>query len=218
MATTSIGGVITKVVTLRYPDRVNTSILDGIGLNVKRADNLVVITGQSGRVDTAVDILHQLDTPAPPRTPLPPPKNIQLTAYLVIASAGTAAPAPQGTPVPKEIEPAVTQVSSMFSYKSFTLLDAIIMRTTDGGAGNVSGLVAGGAYEMNLRRINITPDASGDLFRLTLFQLSLKRGNGTVAMTTDVDVKDGQKAVVGKANFDGASDALIVILTAKVVE
>jgi len=215
-------GDVTKVVTLQYSDRVNTSILDGIGLVVKRADNLVVITGPQARVDTAVDILHQLDTPAPPRTPLPPPKNIQLTAYLVIASSGAALP--QSAPVPKEIEPAVAQVSSMFSYKSFNLLDAIIMRTTDGGGGSVSGQIPGGAYTMNLRRIGISPaEPSGDLFRLAGYKLELRQGNGNdniVAIGSDVDVKDGQKAVVGKANFDRSSDAraLIVILTAKVVE
>jgi hypothetical protein len=220
-----MGGSITKVITLKYPDRVNTGILDGIGLNVKRADNLVVITGQAGRVDTAEAILHQLDTPAPPRSPLPPPKNIQLTAYLVIASAGTTAP--QGTPVPKDIEAAVTQVSSMFSYRSFSLLDAIIMRTTDNsGAGSVNGVVAIGSYRMSLRRISITAESSGDLFHISNFDLNMQISRVRLAkeelvpvdFVSDIDVKDGQKAVVGKANFDGASDALIVILTAKVVE
>ncbi len=219
---------VTKVVTLKYPDRVNTNILDGIGLVVKRADNLVVITGPPSRVETAEAILHQLDTPTPPRPVVPPPKNIQLTAYLVIASAGGAVP--QGTTVPKDIESAVTQVSSMFSYKSFSLLDAIIMRTTDGAQkrASVNGLVIaiGNSYRMSLRRISITTESSGDLFHISNFDLNMqvdrirngKQESVPVDFASDIDVKDGQKAVVGKANFDGASDALIVILTAKVVE
>jgi hypothetical protein len=35
---------------------------------------------------------------------------------------------------------------------------------------------------------------------------------------TDVDVREGQKVVVGKSNISGSVDALILIVTAKVVE
>jgi hypothetical protein len=115
----------------------------------------------------------------------------------------------------------------MFSYKSFSLLDAIIMRTTDGAqGGGVNGVLAIGSYRMALRRINLTPESSGDLFHISNFELGMqvdrvrnaKEETVPVNFASDVDIKDGQKAVVGKANFDGASDALIVILTAKVVE
>jgi hypothetical protein len=37
-------------------------------------------------------------------------------------------------------------------------------------------------------------------------------------MSTDVDVREGQKVVVGKANMDGSDRASIVVLMAKVVE
>ena len=36
-------------------------------------------------------------------------------------------------------------------------------------------------------------------------------------VNTDVDVREGQKVVVGKSNF-GAEDAFILVVTAKVVE
>jgi hypothetical protein len=37
-------------------------------------------------------------------------------------------------------------------------------------------------------------------------------------INTDVDVREGQKVVVGKANMDGSDRASIIVLTAKVVE
>ena len=37
-------------------------------------------------------------------------------------------------------------------------------------------------------------------------------------INTSIDVREGQKVVVGKANIDNADSALILILTAKVVE
>ena len=37
-------------------------------------------------------------------------------------------------------------------------------------------------------------------------------------INTDVDIREGQRVVVGKANMDGTDRASIVVLTAKVVE
>jgi len=37
-------------------------------------------------------------------------------------------------------------------------------------------------------------------------------------IATDVDIREGQKVVVGKANMDGSDRASIVVLTAKVVD
>jgi hypothetical protein len=37
-------------------------------------------------------------------------------------------------------------------------------------------------------------------------------------LQTNIDVKEGQKVVVGKSNFNGNEDAMILIVTVKVVE
>ena len=37
-------------------------------------------------------------------------------------------------------------------------------------------------------------------------------------ISTDVDIREGQKVVVGKVNMDGADRASIVVLAARVVE
>jgi urease alpha subunit len=39
----------------------------------------------------------------------------------------------------------------------------------------------------------------------------------TANISTDVDIRDGQKIVVGKANVTSAQDAVIVVVTAKLV-
>jgi hypothetical protein len=43
-------------------------------------------------------------------------------------------------------------------------------------------------------------------------------GHFEVGVHTDIDVREGQKVVVGKANIDNADNALILVLTAKVIE
>lgn len=39
-----------------------------------------------------------------------------------------------------------------------------------------------------------------------------------VHISTSIDIREGQKVVVGKANIDNADNALILVLTAKVIE
>jgi hypothetical protein len=223
---------VTKVVTLTYPERVSTSIIDGIGLIVKRSENLVAITGPRDRVEMAEAILHQLDVPATPRAPVPPKKDIQFTAYLIIASpTGT-----QTTPLPKELESAVNQVASIMPYKSFHLFDAVIMRGSDGSSGYVGGVlpatqqtfVSGGSFIFRVGRAELTPATPANLLRLQNVELSVSINRGTdregkdkvqmVNLQTSIDMKEGQKVVVGKANIDGSENALLVILTAQIVD
>lgn len=89
------------------------------------------------RVETAEAILHQPDTPTPPRPPAPAQKDVQITAYLIIASpSGT-----QSTPLPKDLAPAVSQVASILPCKSFRLFDAVMMRASHNSNGDVRGVL-----------------------------------------------------------------------------
>ena len=228
---------VTKAITLKYPGRVDTSVLDGIGLVIKRSSDVVVVTGPQERVETAEAILKQLDVPPPPPTPIEQKKDIQLTAYMIIASPS----AMTGTPVPKDLDSAISQVSSIFPYKSYNLFDAVLMRTVEGegreaSRGHVSGALPqgqqtferGGGYDLSLQSIGLTQGPPANLLRLHNFSLVLRILAGTdkdgkdkyqqVNIDTNIDMKEGQKIVVGKANIDGSENALIVILTAKVVD
>ena len=40
----------------------------------------------------------------------------------------------------------------------------------------------------------------------------------TAGFNADIDVREGQKIVVGKSNFDGADGTFFLIVTAKVVD
>jgi hypothetical protein len=228
---------VTKAITLKYPNRVNTNVLDGIGLVIKQSGDIVVITGPPERVDTAEAILKQLDVPPPPPSPVEQKKDIQLTAYMIIASPS----ATTGTPVPKDLDSAISQVSSIFPYKSFNMFDAVLMRMVEGegrdaSRGHVSGALpqgqqtfaGGGSYDFSVQAVGLTPATPANLLRLHNLSLQLRILAGVdkdgkdkyqqVNIDTNIDMKEGQKIVVGKANIDGSENALIVILTAKVVD
>jgi hypothetical protein len=212
------GKAITKAVALQHPDSVDGRVLDDIGLIVKRSGATWVITGTPERVATAEAILKQLDAAPIVRTPSAPRKSIQLTAYLIIASRNEI----PGSPLPKDLESPVNQVASAFPYKSFNLLDSIDLRLLSGSFGSdVKGILPqgqayphGGSYTLSVQRTDLVEETPANLIRISKLSLNLN----DVKVETDVDMRENQKVVVGKANIDGSANALIVILTAKVVE
>jgi ribosomal 50S subunit-recycling heat shock protein len=99
-------------------------------------------------------------------------------------------------------------------------------------------------YTANVERLRVTQDEKGNLVRIDYLNVSVRipyrslaaqmvsdgRG-GTVerqpaghwtsrniSFNTNIDVREGQKVVVGKANIDGAGNALILVVTAKVID
>ncbi len=226
VAATPTEKFVTRVITLKYPNNVSVSILDGIGLTVKRSGDLVAVTGPAEQVSTAETILKQLDVPPKPPVQIPvvARKSIELMAYLIVASRSDA----QGTQVPKDLESTVNQVAATFPYKTFSFVDAVSLRLTSGSGGQVKGalpvqgptapgLRTGGSYQLDVKQVYLMGDS--ELIRIEKFNLGLhSNGNPDATLDTDIDMRPGQKVVVGRANLDGAGNALIVILTAKVAE
>ena len=214
------GKAVTKAVTLQYPQSVDGRVLDDIGLVVRRSGGTWVITGTQERVASGEAILKQLDVPpaSPVRFTPPPRKSIQLTAYLVVASRNEV----PGSPLPKELESPVNQVAAVFPYKEFNLLDAIELRLLNGTAGaEVKGILPqgqtyqhGGNYNLSVARTELVEETPANLIRISKLAIIVN----DVRIETDVDMRENQKIVVGKANIDGSANALIVVLTAKVVE
>jgi hypothetical protein len=87
---------------------------------------------------------------------------------------------------------------------------------------------SGGSYDFSIQSVGLTPATPANLLRLHNLSLTLRILAGVdkdgkdkyqqVNLETNIDMKEGQKIVVGKANIDGSENALIVILTAKVVD
>ena len=166
------------------------------------------------------------------RLDVPPPaaKNIELNAYLVLAS-------PEGTisKMPAELAPVIKQLKTLFSYQAFRLLGALTLRGRDGQGervhGSLPGLVSDPAlplsYEFRTNSAAISSDGKDTTIRVDQLLLSLsvpiKQSGGQwqfqeAQIQTSVDVREGQKVVVGKANIDNADNALILVLTAKVID
>jgi len=155
-------------------------------------------------------------------------KNIEMTAYLLIGgeTAGT-----EPSAMPKELDGVVAQLKNAFAFKSYHLLDILALRTRVGQRASTS---SGGrpmqigdkaAAPTTQFRIN-SAGIGSDETTVRIDGLNLQSripvatgqgqfGYQDVGLQADVDIKQGQKVVIGRVSV--AESALFLVLTAQVV-
>lgn len=188
----------------------------GAQVNADPTMRVLAVSGRRETVAAIEDAIKRLDVPSAE-------KNIELTGYVLLASAQASS-----QPEPPELGAVIRQMHSLFPYKSYRLLDVISLRTRDGGDAAVNGqlapLPAGPAdfrpsYSFNIGRAVVSATDAVRLVRLSGLRLSVVVGPGrSNTISTDIDLREGQKVVVGKASVNGAEEALVLVLSAKVVE
>ena len=168
------------------------------------------------------DAIKRLDVPPPP------PQNIELTVYYLIGgdNEGT------GNALPKDLDSVATQLKNAFPFKAYRLLDALELRTRNGQGGDGSGSpgpnAAGlGATVTQFHMNSASVSQDGSSVRIDNMKAGVKlpvaksttEGGYTyvdLGVNADVDVKPGQKVVVGHLSM-GQNQALFLVLTARVV-
>ena len=202
-------GEITKVFDVRNRDVNDLSgLLNGFGATLKASPALkaIAVTGPPSVVDAIGEAIKRFDVPT---------KNIELTAYLV--SALTQASAQE--PLPKELDGVTKELRNIFTYQGYRLLDKVVLRCREGGPTTVAnGSFGQGpaiAYSITLGSVTVSED---NKIRTIGTNLNLRDSKGgSFFISTGISVREGQKIVVGKTGM-GGSDALILVVTAKVVD
>jgi hypothetical protein len=154
-----------------------------------------------------------------------------LTAYLLVAEQ-----ADTNVKLPADLQPVVKQLRSTFpNYEGYRLLETLVLRTREGGEAEVNGMAPGGKdalppaiYNLRFRSARITSDEKGRVVWLSGMRLGVRVPIPTgpnnqfnyqdTGIMADVDVREGQKVVVGKANLQGPDKALFLVLAAKVID
>jgi hypothetical protein len=216
---------VQKLIELKYanPEYI-ARLLNGPGVNVNYSASMhaVLVRGNPDAVASLEEMIRKLDV-APP--------NVELTVYLV---SGTA----QATQdeLPKDLTPVAKQLHGVFAYKSYRLVESFILRSRalNDGANNASlstnGTLPGtrALYDFRVRAASVT-GGTPRAVRLEGMSLTMRTPTSnvdkdgrpvynTTAINTDLDIGDGQKVVVGKSNLFGTDDALVLVVTAKIVE
>jgi len=203
-----------RVFMLKYADaRHVADVLRvfGYGIQADRDMKVVALSAPAEAMPAIEDAIKRLDVPAAA------PKDVDLSVYLVVASEQPSA----GSNLPPELDPVAVELKKIFSYKSFRLLDSIMLRTQPGNRAFTNGIVDRVAsyrnYDFSAQPSTVSEDAKGRLIRLDNLGLTLHGSGPDASIRTDITVREGQRVVVGKANL-GNDQSLILVVTAKVTE
>ncbi len=223
-----------KLVTLKYADPSTVRrLLSNFGVEIQWDDRskVIALSGLRSRVTTAEDAIKQLDVPAAAQ------KDIELTVYFVVGSDLSAGPGTTlGNPIPQDLQSTVAALKSTFAFKSYALLDVLSLQTRSGVGAETTGHLSGGRLS-NFQVRSASIDGDGTMIRLDHLHAGVKvpvngsmariaaMGNGQTrneyidtGISTDVvDIKEGQRLVIGRSSLDGPDKALILILVAKVI-
>jgi hypothetical protein len=223
-------GAETRVFEFKYarPSEV-ARLVNQYGSGIDDQRKVWVFEGTKEQADKIAEIVKRFDVPPPP---VP---NVEVTIYIMSALGQ-----PSAVAVPAELDGVVKQLKAMFSYKAYQLIDTQVIRVRAGLGGDSSGVVDNGSAvktvsQAKFKSASISTDEKGVAIRIDGLKVGMKipvplpapnKGPTAVkefqyldtGISTDVDVHEGQKYVVGKANMDGSDRASIVVLTAKVVE
>ena len=198
-----------KVFMLKYADaRHVAEVLRvfGYGIQSDRDLKVVAVSAPALAMSAIEDAVKQLDVPAAA------PKDIDLAVYMIVASEQPSA----GSNLPAEMDPVAGELKKIFSYKSFRLLDSIMLRTQPGNRASTSGIAGASRYDFSAMPTAVTDDPNGRLIRLDNLDLTLHvPGDHVASIRTEITVREGQRVVVGKSNL-GSDGSLILVVTAKV--
>jgi hypothetical protein len=227
---------VQRLFVLKYADPVRVASLIGVfaGKAVPNAEMHAVAVSATKEAMTAIEeAIKRLDVPAPA------PQNVELTLWMVIGSAD----ANGSTPVPKDLENVIAQLRNTFAYKSYRLQDVQTLRTRAGqqassmgiaGAVDVGGVSQPITTQVEIGSATVAPDGAIRIDRLRVSsRIPMAQGApptanyqglvntqftyNSVGISADVDVKDGQKVVVGK-NGMTPNEAMFVVLSARVAQ
>ena len=224
--------LVQKVVEVKNVDvRQLADLLVGGNVTVRanEAFRTISLFGPEQNVNDTEEIIKKLDTPRLPARVTS--RNIEMVFYLLVAAPkGTA-----GEALPAELEGVARQLKQIFGYNDFRLVDSSILRTREGERGETVGstVIANvqnaplSGYQIGFARTSVAASDKGSVIRIDGFRFGTKVPYQTmpgswnytdVGFQTNLDIREGQKIVVGKAKYEGSENALVLVITAKAVD
>jgi type II/III secretion system protein len=223
--------LVSKVIPVKYADvrRIN-GLIAIFGATIRADPELRVITasGTASNVAAVEEAIKKLDVPSPPT------RDIDLTMYILAASQQPG----QSEKIPADLGDVVEQMKRVLNYKEFRLLNTVLIRARDGARAGASGAIMDGVgenqkadFDFNFDEANVSSEGKtlsvkirGMHFEvsrpasLVVGDKGAKREGTSATINTSIDLPEGQKVVVGKTTFESPNSALILVLTAKVVD
>ncbi len=207
---------VQKLFVLKYADPVQVvNLVRALGGSADQNTQMraIAVTAEKSAMAVIEDAIKQLDVPSAA------PKNIELTVNLIV---GTDAEHDVGGPIPKELENVVAQLKGAFPFKNYRQVDLIELRTRTGeqaDARSEGGTVNNGSVTtlFRIHAASLAPDGSTVRLDGMLASIHWPAIENNLTLSASVDVKEGQKVVVGRIGVSH-DQALFLVLTAHVVQ
>jgi hypothetical protein len=214
----------TRTVELKYITSRDLGNLLGAFMDLRvtsdRSERLIVLNGSTESVAAAQALIAKLDVA---------PKTVDFTFHILAASAK---PEAGSDKLPAEVESVVKQLRSNLTYQNYRLLDTVTIRGREGREFSARGVLPNNAsYQLNSRDLQVKTGEKGthilsDRFDFSLTALDPVASNygnkeprySSAQISAPLDVREGQKVVLGKANFANIDGAFFVVVIARLVE
>ena len=185
---------------------------------------VLAVDGSVSAVAAIEEAIKRLDVPSSAE------KNLELTFHVLMA--GQQAPA-ENTAVPADLEGVLRNLRALFPYKHYGLSETVFVRVRPDMRADTSGNIAPFRSQPDMPKVMYSLHCMPHLqpgekpvVRLEELKFHMrypyKSGGGyqfnDISISTQIDVREGQKVVVGKAAIDGGEGAIILVVTAKVVD
>ena len=198
-----------RTVELKHTVHQQYGALGAFGINWNGMGNYIVLRGQTESVKAAEAFIAKFDVPR---------KSIEAVLHVLAASPQATA----GEKLPAELEPVIKQLRNNFVYQGFKLLETVVLRSREGGGGQAGGALPTTAdprrtYHVQFREVSISDADKGHVIRFDRFSFSTRSIDPTASklnnkieytganLMADIDVREGQRVVVGKANLKAAT-------------
>ncbi len=176
----------------------------------------VVMSGPPESLAIVENAIKKADVPEPP------PQNVELLVYVLAAADGAG-----GSPLPEDLAGVAKQMKGVLGIPTLRLIESIQIRARVGKGGEATGILGKSAdrpnlYQLRFNEVTVQDTATGRSLRLSGLKFGGKISTGTsyvdTGFSTDIDLKEGQKVVIGKSSLDTSGTPYFVVVTGKVVD
>jgi hypothetical protein len=234
---------IQKVIDVKYADTVALAKLLG---NLTQGDSdprinraiaqpdlhaISIGTYDPSFLKLAEEIVKRYDVPQAAPSLTRPQLGVEIVAHILLAAPKGSS----GNALPADLDPVAKQLRSVFGYTDIRLLDSALIRGREARRSDLIGSLSGlmedqkhpADYRITIRKISVEPSGKANSVALEGFDFSarvpyeVRAGqfeNTNINFSTDLSIPEGQKVVVGKAHVGTTDGALILVLSARVVE
>lgn len=227
---TTNGETVTQIFRVAHADVQDiASIISVFRGNVRPNPDLGVIawTGLAAELPAVEAAIRSLDV-----APVPEP-NVELKIYFLLAGKDDAVK----SSVPASLDGVARQLEDVFGYTNVSLIEVTAMRVRNGSHGKINGILPQrlsddreARYSFGFEKLFVTKDASGRSIRLDGLSAGVQAPHTFVedgqevtrymqtGIETDIDLRDGQKAVIGKTSIEGGAETVFVVVTGTITE